>query len=74
MFIMFSLKRQYKESTSHSKLKTTGVENPISEGFSDNKVPNSNMETTLLTNKIKIDNPKINANLFLFSLNQLNSL
>ena len=74
MFIMFSLKRQYKESASHSKLKTTGVENPISEGFSDNKVPNSNMETTLLTNKIKNDSPKINANLFLFSLNQLNSL
>jgi hypothetical protein len=71
---MFSLNKQYKESVSHSKLKTTGVDKAISAGFSESKVPNNRMETTLLTNKKKIDNPKMKANLFLFSLNQLNSL
>ncbi len=71
---MFSLKRQYAESVSHSKLKSTGVDKLISVGFSESKVPNSKIETTLFTKRKKIDNPKMKANLFLFSLNQLNSL
>jgi len=65
---------QYKELSSHSKLKTTAVVVSISKGFSESKVANRKMDTKLFINRKKMAKPNKKENLFLFSLYHENNL
>jgi hypothetical protein len=58
----------------HSKLKTTGVDIVISDGFSESTVAKRNIDTKLLMKIKNIAIPKKSANLFLFSLYHESSL